>query len=116
MSSWNQLTGSDPVHWLLDSEEWYGVPSALGRHPGLWRGVDADPADARALAELAASLVAYNVSPNGRVTPRSTYRGFGPTRSVRRNGPRRWRPHSFTRSCTASTTSRRQPPASTSDC
>lgn len=58
---------------------WYGayaVLDALGRYPKLWREVDADFADSRALAELAACLVAYNVPPDGTVTPRSTYRGF----------------------------------------
>lgn len=57
---------------------WYGAYAlldALGRYPELWRD---DPAgeDAQALAELAACLVAYNVSVDGTVTPRSTYRGF----------------------------------------
>ncbi|MGE5288617.1 MAG: hypothetical protein ACM3ML_15750 [Micromonosporaceae bacterium] len=58
---------------------WYGayaVLDALGRYPKLWRAADSDPADARAVAELAACLVAYNVSADGTVTPRSTYRGF----------------------------------------
>jgi hypothetical protein len=32
----------------------------------------------RWLAELVACLLAYNVSPEGTVTPRSTYRGFEP--------------------------------------
>ena len=34
------------------------------------------PDDRRALAELAACLIAYNIGPDGRVAPRSTYRGF----------------------------------------
>jgi hypothetical protein len=58
---------------------WYGayaLHDTLGRYPQLWRGAAADPADVRSLAELAACLVAYNVSPEGTVTPRSTYRGF----------------------------------------
>ncbi len=49
---------------------------ALGRYPDLWSGSNADPADRRSLAELAACLVAYNVSADGTVTPRSIYRGF----------------------------------------
>ena len=48
----------------------------VGRYPQLWRSAKADPADVRSLAELAACLVAYNVSAEGMVTPRSTYRGF----------------------------------------
>jgi len=48
----------------------------LGRFPELWTGQDADPADRRALAELMACLVAYNVAAGGRVTPQSCYRGF----------------------------------------
>jgi hypothetical protein len=58
---------------------WYGVLEVLdtlGRYPGLWRGASADPADRRALAELVACLVAYNVGPDATVTPRSCYRGF----------------------------------------
>jgi hypothetical protein len=58
---------------------WYGAYAmldTLGRYPQLWRDAGTDPADGRALAELAACLVAYNVSPEGTVTPRSTYRGF----------------------------------------
>lgn len=58
---------------------WYGAYTmldTLGRYPALWRGDDHDPADASALAELAACLVSYNVSADGTVTPRSTYRRF----------------------------------------
>ncbi len=58
---------------------WYGaflVLDAIGRHPALWRGDDADPDDRRAVAELAACLVAYNVSTDGTVTPLSARRGF----------------------------------------
>jgi hypothetical protein len=58
---------------------WYGAYAlldTLSRYPQLWRGANADPADVRSLAELAACLVAYNFSPEGTVTPRSTYRGF----------------------------------------
>jgi hypothetical protein len=57
---------------------WYGayaVLDALGRYPELWQP-GAHPEDTRALAETAACLVAYNVSADGTVTPRSTYRGF----------------------------------------
>jgi hypothetical protein len=58
---------------------WYGsyaVLDALGRYPALWRGAHADRADRAALAELAACLVRYNLSPDGTVTPRSTFQGF----------------------------------------
>ncbi len=58
---------------------WYSVANvldAVGRYPRLWRAPDADPADRRALAELAACLVAYNFDQHGRVTPGSIYRGF----------------------------------------
>jgi hypothetical protein len=55
------------VHWMLD---------ALGVYPELWRGPAARPEDRRALAELAACLVAYNFGPDGTVTPRSCYQGF----------------------------------------
>jgi hypothetical protein len=58
---------------------WYSVWMALdtvGRYPQLWSGPDADLGDRRAVAELVACLIAYNVVPDGTVTPRSCYRGF----------------------------------------
>jgi len=53
------------VYWMLDT---------LGHYPGLWG--DESVVARRSLAELVACLVAYNVSPDGTVTPRSAYRGF----------------------------------------
>jgi hypothetical protein len=60
---------------------WYHVLAVLdtvGRYPELWspHAVDADPEDRRAVAELGACLIAYNLGEDGRVTPRSCYRGF----------------------------------------
>ena len=58
---------------------WYradAVLDALGRYPALWQGPAADPADRTALAELAACLIRYNTTTQGRVFPHSTYRGF----------------------------------------
>jgi hypothetical protein len=58
---------------------WYRVDAlldALGRYPALWQGPAADPGDRRALAELAACLIRYNTTTQGRVIPRSAYRGF----------------------------------------
>lgn len=58
---------------------WYSasaVLDAVGRYPELWRGDEAMPEDRRAVVELAACLVAYNVSSDGSVTPRSARRGF----------------------------------------
>jgi hypothetical protein len=57
---------------------WYGVYAVvdtIGRYPEAWSGPGTE-ADARAVAELTACLLAYNVSSDGTVTPRSTYRGF----------------------------------------
>ncbi|TVR26321.1 MAG: hypothetical protein EA387_02665 [Nitriliruptor sp.] len=56
------------VYWVLDT---------LGRFPQLWRS--GTSADRRAIAELVACLVAYNVAADGKVTPRSVYRGFAET-------------------------------------
>ena len=53
------------IYWMLD---------ALGRYPQVWGSQRA--ADRRAVAELVACLISYNVSPDGTVTPRSAYRGF----------------------------------------
>ncbi|MFA5786246.1 MAG: hypothetical protein WDA71_04545 [Actinomycetota bacterium] len=55
------------ANWVLDT---------LGRYPALWRGAKARPEDRAALAEIAASLIAANFGPDGRVTPRSCYKGF----------------------------------------
>ncbi len=58
---------------------WYGIYQVLdtiGRYPELWRDRAADASDRQAIAELAACLVAYNFEGDGRVTPRSCYRGF----------------------------------------
>lgn len=64
---------------------WYcalTILEALGSYPALWSGpaVDgdgaADSADRRAVAGLCACLIAYAVSPDGTVTPRSCYKGF----------------------------------------
>jgi hypothetical protein len=61
---------------------WYnvlGVLDAIGRYPDVWQGEDAaevDRSDRRAVAELAACLIAYNLDSDWRVTPRSCYRGF----------------------------------------
>ena len=58
---------------------WYRVDAlldALGRYPALWQGPAADPGDRRALAELAACLIRYNTTTQGRVIPHSAYRGF----------------------------------------
>lgn len=76
-------TGKWPATWysaltLLD---------ALGRWPALWRGSDATADDRRALAELAACLVAYTTDDDGRVTPRSTFRGFEAHSFGRKDGP-----------------------------
>ncbi len=59
---------------------WYGILwflDTIGRYPAVWRSGDADPSDRAAAAELVACLAAYNVDREGKVTPRSCYRGFG---------------------------------------
>jgi hypothetical protein len=60
---------------------WYnvlGVLDAIGRYPQLWQedGPASEPAERRAIVELAACLIAYNLDADGRATPRSCYRGF----------------------------------------
>jgi len=64
-------TGKWPATWYCALL----VLEALGPYPALWGGA-ADPADRRAVAELCACLIAYVVSPDGTVTPRSCYKGF----------------------------------------
>lgn len=58
---------------------WYDISSVLatlGRYPELWQGPEALSEDRKALAELAACLIAYNFDLDGTVTPRSAYKGF----------------------------------------
>jgi hypothetical protein len=72
---------------------WYGayaVLDAVGRHPALWSGAGADPADRRALAELVACLIAYNVAPDGMVTPLSVRRGFEAFTFGQKKAPSAW--------------------------
>lgn len=69
---------------------WYSallVLDVTGRYPELWSGPHADPADRRAVAELASSLIAHNVGPDGMVTPLRTYRGFESLSLGRRDEP-----------------------------
>lgn len=63
------------VTWPPTWYDAHAVVDTLGRYPALWRE-DPGGSDARSLAELTACLVAYNVSPDGTVTPRSVRRGF----------------------------------------
>jgi hypothetical protein len=72
---------------------WYGaylVLDVLGRYPALWHGPDARREDRRALAELAACLVVYNVSPDGVVIPRSARQGFGSFSFGQKRLPSAW--------------------------
>ncbi len=58
---------------------WYGayeLVDTFGRLPEVWNGSEAHPEDRRALAEMAACLLAYNASPDGTVTPLSIFEGF----------------------------------------
>jgi hypothetical protein len=68
--------GFKTVKW---PPSWYSaltVLEAVGGYPELWRGSDARPQERRAIAELAACLIEYNLDSDGRVTPQSCYRGF----------------------------------------
>jgi hypothetical protein len=92
---------------------WYGAHALLdtvSRYPQLWRGANADPEDVRSLAELAACLVAYNVSAEGTVTPRSTYRGFETFSFGQKSDRRRWQLHSCSPSYASSMILRCQQP------
>ena len=71
---------------------WYGayaVLDAVGRHPGLW-DAGAPSEDRRAVAELAACLIAYNVARDGTVTPRSARRGFDGHSFGQKRQPSAW--------------------------
>jgi hypothetical protein len=71
---------------------WYGacvVLDAVSRHPALW-GSGAPPDDRRAVAELAACLVAYNVAGDGVVTPLSARRGFDAHSFGQKREPSPW--------------------------
>jgi hypothetical protein len=58
---------------------WYSsltVLDALAGYPEVWSGPNAAEDDRRAAAEIVACLAAANCGEDGRVTPRSVYRGF----------------------------------------
>jgi hypothetical protein len=58
---------------------WYRVDAvldAVSRFPSVWERASAHETDLQAVVEMAACLLAYNVDHNGRVTPRSTFKGF----------------------------------------
>jgi hypothetical protein len=58
---------------------WYSslaVLDAVAGYPEVWSGPHAVDDDRRAAAEIVACLAAYNCDEDGRVTPRSVYRGF----------------------------------------
>ena len=58
---------------------WYDVlrtTETMGAYPAAWSGPEARKEDRRAVAEMAACLVLYNVDADGTVTPRSCMRGF----------------------------------------
>ncbi len=64
------------VKWPTTWYDIHAVLDTLGRYPELWRGRDSDAGDRRALVELIACLIAYNMAADGTVTPQSCYRGF----------------------------------------
>jgi hypothetical protein len=58
---------------------WYGIWQVLdtiGRVPQVWTPPEAESDARQAVVKLVANLVAFNVSPERTVTPRSCYRGF----------------------------------------
>ena len=60
---------------------WYGALSVLDAaagYPELWdpESPAVEPESQKAVSEIAACLIAYNLDSNGRVTPRSCFRGF----------------------------------------
>ena len=58
---------------------WYDISAvldAIADYPEVWRPGEGETADRRAVAEMAACLIAYNLDSDGRVTPRSCYKGF----------------------------------------
>jgi hypothetical protein len=58
---------------------WYSsltLLDALAGYRDVWSGPDAAEDDRQAAAEIVACLAAYNCGADGRVTPRSVYRGF----------------------------------------
>jgi hypothetical protein len=101
LRSWRERGGEKPymfghgrqfktVKW---PPTWYGaylVLDAVGRLPDLWRGPGAASADRCAVAELAACLIAYNVSPDGTVTPRSIRKGFASFSFGQKKLPSAW--------------------------
>jgi len=66
------------VKWPTSWYDVHMVVDTVGRYPEVWSAgsTTATEEDRRAVAELAACLVAYNIDADGTVTPRSCYKGF----------------------------------------
>ena len=64
------------VKWPPMWYDVFAVLDALSMRPSLWMSADPTGATRTAICELTACLVAYNTGSDGRVVPRSCYRGF----------------------------------------
>ncbi|MFH1834165.1 MAG: hypothetical protein ABH877_03990 [bacterium] len=65
----------------------YQVVDTFGRLPEVWDGPDPAPETRASLAQIAACLLAYNVSSDATVTPLSTFRGFEDFSFGQKKGP-----------------------------
>lgn len=65
------------VKWPATWYSAFAVVDTIGRFPEVWDRPGVARKDRRALAELAACLLAYNVGPGGKVVPRSIFTGYG---------------------------------------
>ena len=54
----------------------HAVLDAVAGYPEIWADAAPGSPDRRAVAEMAACLIAYNFGPDGKVTPKSCYKGF----------------------------------------
>jgi len=64
------------VKWPTFWYDVHAVLDAIAGYPEVWAAAPSGSPERRAVSEMAACLVAYNFGPDGKVTPKSCYKGF----------------------------------------
>ncbi|MDP2858729.1 MAG: hypothetical protein Q8P50_12225 [Bacillota bacterium] len=87
LGAWRRRPGEQPymfghgyrfktVKWPTFWYDVHAVLDTVAGYPGVWVDAPAGSPDRTAAAEMVACLIAYNFTPDGRVTPKSCYKGF----------------------------------------
>ena len=87
LGAWRRRPGEQPymfghgyrfktVKWPTFWYDVHAVLDAVAGYPEVWADAPSGSPDRTAVAEMVACLIAYNFGPDGRVTPKSCYKGF----------------------------------------